>query len=41
MWDFGDVGCSGCGVCGVGCGTFAGMWHVDLQNASNHICRCR
>ena len=35
-----DVGCSGCGMFGVwdnrnvGCGMFAGMWNVDLQNAS-------
>ena len=37
MWDVGDVGCSGCGMFGmwdVGCGMFAGMWDVDLQNAS-------
>ena len=36
MWDVGDVGCSGCGMFGmwdVGCGMFAGMWDVDLQNA--------
>ena len=26
MWDVEDVGCSGCGM-------FAGMWDVDLQNA--------
>ena len=36
MWDVRDVGCSGCGMFGmwdVGCGMFAGMWDVDLQNA--------
>ena len=45
MWDVGgwggrgDVGCSECGMFGmwdvrdVGCGIFAGMWDVDLQNA--------
>ena len=36
MWDVGDVGCWGCGKFGmwdVGCGMFAGMWDVDLQNA--------
>ena len=36
MWDIGDVECSGCGMFGmwdVGCGIFAGMWDVDLQNA--------
>ena len=35
-WDVRDVGCSGCGMFGmwdVGCGMFAGMWYVDLQNA--------
>ena len=35
MWDVWDVGCLECGVFGVwdvGCGTFAGMWDVDLQN---------
>ena len=40
MWYVRDVGCSGCGMFGmwdvrdVGCGMFAGMWDVDLQNAS-------
>ena len=42
MWDVQDVecwdvGCSGCGMFGmwdVGCGMFAGMWDVDLRNAS-------
>ena len=37
MWDVRDVGCSGCGMFGmwdVGCGMFAGMWNVDLQNAT-------
>ena len=36
MWDVRDVGCLGCGMFGmwdVGCGMFAGMWDVDLQNA--------
>ena len=38
VWDVGvwDVGCSGCGMFGmwdVGCGMFAGMLDVDLQNA--------
>ena len=36
MWDVGDVGCWGCGMLGmwdVGCGMFAVMWDVDLQNA--------
>ena len=43
MWDFGDVGCWGCGMLGmwdvgdVGCGMFAGMWDVDLQNAGDHV----
>ena len=35
IWDVRDVGCSGCGMFGmwyVGCGMFAGMWDVDLQN---------
>ena len=32
MWDAGNVGCSGCGMWDVGCGMFAGMWDVDLQN---------
>ena len=31
MWDVWDVGCSGCS----GCGMFAGMWDVDLQNAQS------
>ena len=38
MWDVRDVGCSGCGMLemwDVGCGMFAGMRDVDLQNASN------
>ena len=42
MWDVRDVdvqdvGCPGCGMFGkwdVGCGMFAGMWDVDLQNAN-------
>ena len=40
MWDVRNVGCSGCGMFGmwdvrdVGCGMFAGMWDVDLQNAT-------
>ena len=29
-WDVGDVGCSGCGM-------FAGMWDVDLQNAKPNV----
>ena len=39
MWDGRGVGYSGCGMFGmwdvrdVGCGMFAGMWDVDLQNA--------
>ena len=36
MWYVPDVGCSGCGMFGmwdVGCGMFAEMWDVDLQNA--------
>ena len=36
MWDVRDVGCAGCGMFqmwDVGCGMFAGMWDVDLQNA--------
>ena len=36
MWDVWDVECSRCGVFemwNVGCGVFAGMWDVDLQNA--------
>ena len=43
MWDVGDVGCWGCEMLGTWddrdgcweCGTFAGMWDVDLQNAEN------
>ena len=31
MWDVWDAGCSGCS----GCGMFAGMWDVDLQNAQS------
>ena len=34
--DVGYLGCSGCGILrmwDVGCGKFAGMWDVDLQNA--------
>ena len=37
MWNVRDVGCSGGGMFGmwdVGCGMFAGMWNVDLQNAT-------
>ena len=37
MWDVQDVGCLECGMFGmwdVGCGMFAGMWDVDLRNAS-------
>ena len=37
LWDVQDVGCFGCGMFGmwdVGCGTFAGMSDVDLQNAT-------
>ena len=43
MWDVRDVRCSGCGMFGMwdvrevgcsGCGMFAGMWNVDLQNAT-------
>ena len=30
MWDVRDVRC---GMWDVGCGMFAGMWDVDLQNA--------
>ena len=36
MWDVQNVEYSGCGMFGmwdVGCGMFAGMWDVDLQNA--------
>ena len=36
IWDVADVGCSRCRMFGmrdVGCGIFAGMWDVDLQNA--------
>ena len=43
MWNVGDVGCWGCGMfemwdvrdvgCLPGCGVFAGMWDVNLQNA--------
>lgn len=35
-WDVWDVECSRCGVFemwNVGCGVFAEMWDVDLQNA--------
>ena len=37
MWDVRDVGCLGCGMFrmwDVGCGMFAVMWDVDLQNAN-------
>ena len=34
MWDVQDVRCSGCGMFGM----FAGMWYVDLQNASSRMC---
>ena len=43
MWDVGDEGCSGCGMFGmwdvrdVGCGMFAGMWDVHLQNADKAL----
>ena len=40
MWDVRDVGCVGCGMFGmwdVGCGMFAGMWDVDLQNAEHFL----
>ena len=36
MWDVWDVECSRCGVFemwNVGCGVFAEMWEIDLQNA--------
>ena len=36
MWVARDVGCSGCGMFGmwdVGCGMFAGIRDVDLENA--------
>ena len=36
MWNIEDVGYSGCGMFqkwDMGCGKFAGMWDVDLQNA--------
>ena len=36
IWDVRDVECSGCemfGMWDVGCGMFAGMSDVDLQNA--------
>ena len=35
MWNVWDVGCSGCsrfGMWNVGCGMFAEMWDVGLQN---------
>ena len=38
MWDVWDVGCLGCGMFGmwdVGCGMFARMWDVDLQNVEH------
>ena len=40
MRDVRDVGCWGCGMFGmwdVGCGMFAGMRDVDLQNARNLV----
>ena len=36
MWDVRDVGCARCGMFRMwdaGCGMFAGMWDIDLQNA--------
>ena len=30
MWDVWHEGCSGCGM-------FAAMWHVDLQNAQSFL----
>ena len=42
MWYVRDVRCSGCGMFGmwdvwdVGCGMFARMWYVDLQNAKTY-----
>ena len=39
VWDVRDVGCWGCGMFGmwgVGRGMFAGMWDVDLQNATRN-----
>ena len=39
MWDVRDVGCLGCGMWDVGCGMFAGMWDVDLQNARLAFCK--
>ena len=42
MWDVRDVGYSGCGMWDVGCGMFAGMWDVDLQDAhTDHNSRCK
>ena len=43
MWDVRDGGCSGCGMLemwDVGCGMFAGMWDVDLQNAQSLVASC-
>ena len=37
MWDVGDVGCGMLEMWDVGCGTFARMWDVDLQNALQDI----
>ena len=42
MCDVRDVGCSGCAMFrtwDVGCGMFAGMWDVDLQNAVMKLMR--
>ena len=48
MWVDGDVGCWGCGIVEMrvvgdvgcwGCGLFAGMWDVDLQNATTEDIR--
>ena len=43
MWDCGDEGCWGCGMFGMwdvgDVGLFAGMWDVDLQNATTEDIR--